>query len=139
MVLIAFFIAVGAYKNWTESIGLSFMIVFLLLRVIIEIISKQQLQSIDQTNDFQTYVEKHQRYFKNRQWIHFVLTPIVYLAYFGGFASLLPVFKAQLSEGFYLYIIMSGVVIFIGLGLFIGYHIRKELQDLQFLNQVLKS
>jgi hypothetical protein len=139
IILISFFISVGAYNNWTESLGLILMIGMLLIRVILELISKQQLQQIDQALNFQSYIEKHKRYFKNRQWIHFVFTPIIYLAYFGGFLAMLPVFKAELSEGFYLYILISGVAVFIVLALFIGFHIRKELLALKFLNATLKE
>jgi len=139
LVLIAFFISVGVYKNWRESIGLSLMIAMLLLRVIVELISKSHLQNIEQTLDFQSYVSKLNHYFKNRRWIHLLLTPLIYVVYFGGFISMFPVFKAQLSEGFYHYILISGGVVFMGLGLFIGYHIRKELKDLLFLKRVLES
>ncbi len=139
IILITFFIYVGAYNNWTESFGLSLMIAMLLLRIIIEFLSKQHLQRIDKTLDFQTYVYKYKRYFKKRQWLHFVITPIIYLTYFGGFVSMLPVFKAELSSGFYLYILISGFVVFIGLAVFIAFHIRKELQDLQFLKHVFES
>jgi hypothetical protein len=52
---------------------------------------------------------------------------------------MLPVFKAELSEGFYLYILISGVAVFIVLALFIGFHIRKELLALKFLNATLKE
>lgn len=137
--LITFFLSVGAYKNWTESLGLSLMIGMLLIRFIIELISKNQLQRIDQTLDFISYVEKHKQYFKNRQWIHFVVTPIIYLTYFGGFISMLPIFKAELSAGFYLYILISGVIVFIGLAVFIGFHIQKELLSLKFLKALINE
>jgi hypothetical protein len=52
---------------------------------------------------------------------------------------MLPVFKAQLSEGFYLYILISGGVVFIGLALFIGFHILKELKALGLIQQILKD
>lgn len=133
IILIAFFISVGAYEDFIESLGLSLMIVMLYFRIVIELISINHLEKIDQTLDFQTYVSKRKRYFKNRKWIHFVFTPIIYLAYFGGFVAMLPVFKAELSSGFYLYILISGVVVFLGLALFIGFHIRKELRELAFL------
>lgn len=139
LVLVFFFFSVGAHHNWSESLGLSLMILMLLLRIAIEVISKHHLQRIDQSLDFETYVVKLKQYFKNRRWIHFVLTPIIYLAYFGGFISMLPVFKAELSEGFYLYILISGVVVFIGLALFIAFHIRKELRDLRFLREALEA
>jgi nitrate/nitrite transporter NarK len=138
-ILLSFFVSVGAYKNMKESIGLSLMIIMLLLRIILELLSKNRLQKIDHTLDFQSYVSQLKTYFKNRRWIHFVFTPIIYLAYFGGFVAMLPVFKRELSSGFYLYILISGVVVFIGLALFIGYHIRKELKALDFLKQLLKQ
>jgi len=139
IVLITFFISVGAYNNWKESLGLSLMITMLVIRVVLELISKNHLQNIDQTLDFQSYVLKLNGYFKNRRWIHFVFTPIIYLVYFGGFVSMLPVFKVELSFAFYLYILISGIVVFVGLAVFIAFHIRKELQDLQFLKHVFES
>ena len=138
LVLGVFYFSVGAHHNWRENIGLSLMIFMLLLRIIIELLSKEHLRQIDQSLDFQTYVDKLQQYYKRRTWIHFVLTPIVYLAYFGGFISMLPVFKVELSEGFYLYILISGVVVFIGLALFITFHILRELWDLRFLREALE-
>ncbi len=137
-VLIGFFLSVGAYKHMMESLGLSLMIIMLLLRIILELMSKNRLQKLDQTLNFQSYVSQLQTYFKNRRWIHFIFTPVIYLAYFGGFVSMLPVFKRELSSGFYLYILISGVVVFIGLAFFIGFHIRKELKALDFLKQILK-
>jgi hypothetical protein len=139
ILLVIFFISVGAYKNWSESFGLSLMIAVLLFRIIIELLSKAKLQGLDKTLDFQTYGYQLQEYYNSRKWIHFVLTPIIYLAYFGGFINMLPVFKAQLSEGFYLYILISGGVVFIGLALFIGFHILKELKALGLIQQILKD
>jgi nitrate/nitrite transporter NarK len=138
-ILISFFVSVGAYKNMMESLGLSLMIIMLLLRVILELMSKNRLQKIDRTLDFQSYVSRLKTYFKNRRWIHFIFTPVIYLAYFGGFVAMLPVFKRELSSGFYLYILISGVVVFIGLALFIGYHIRKELNELKVLKRILEE
>jgi len=139
LVLVFFFFSVGAHQNWSESLGLSLMIFMLLSRISIELFSKHHLQHIDQSLDFQTYVDKLQRYYKMRMWIHYVLTPLIYFAYFGGFVSMLPVFKAELSEGFYLYILISGVVVFIGLALFIVFHIGRELKALELLKQMLKD
>ncbi len=138
-VLIGFFMSVGAYKHMMESLGLSLMIIMLLLRIILELMSKKRLQKIDLTLGFESYVTQLKSYFKNRRWIHFVFTPVIYLAYFGGFVAMLPVFERELSSGFYLNILISGVVVFIGLAFFIGYHIRKELKALDFLNQLLKQ
>jgi hypothetical protein len=138
-ILLGFFVSVGAYKNMIESLGLSLMTIMLLLRIVLELMSKSRLQKIDRTLDFESYVSRLKNYFKNRRWIHFIFTPVIYLAYFGGFVAMLPVFKRELSSGFYLYILISGVVVFIGLALFIGYHIRKELKALDFLNQILKQ
>jgi hypothetical protein len=108
-------------------------------RIALEIKSKIQLHKIDNTLNFKDFVSKHKRYFQNRRWIHFVFTPLIYLLYVGGFVSMLPVFKETLSTGFFLYIQISGVIVFVALALFIAYHIKKELQELRFLNEVLAS
>lgn len=139
LVLVGFYVGVEAYQNFTKSLGLVLMIVMLLVRIALEIKSKFELQNIDSTLSFQDFVANHKNYFKNRQWIHFVFTPLIYLLYFGGFISMLPVFKAHLSNGFFLYIQISGIVVFVGLVIFIAFHIRKELSDHQFLQKVLES
>ena len=139
LILSIFYFSVGAHHNFSKSIGLVLMILMLFSRIALEIKSKIQLHQIDNTLDFKNFVNKHKRYFQNRRWIHFVFTPIIYLLYVGGFVIMLPVFKETLSAGFYLYIQISGVVVFVFLALFIGYHIKKELQALQFLKEVLKG
>jgi hypothetical protein len=115
------------------------MIVMLFTRIALEIKSKYQLQNIDSTVDFQDFVARHKDYFKNRKWIHFVFTPLIYILYAVGFISMLPVFKENLSSGFFLYIQISGIVVFVALAVFIAYHIRKELQELHFLKKILQS
>jgi hypothetical protein len=139
LVLVGFYIGVEAYQDFTKSLGLVLMIVMLFTRIALEIKSKYQLQNIDSTVDFQDFVARHRDYFKNRKWIHFVFTPLIYILYAVGFISMLPVFKENLSSGFFLYIQISGIVVFVVLAVFIAYHIRKELQELHFLKKILQG
>lgn len=139
LILVVFYFSVGAHQNISKSLGLVLMIFMLFSRIALEIKSKIQLHKIDNTLNFKDFVIKHKRYFQNRRWIHFVFTPLIYLLYVGGFVSMLPVFKETLSTGFFLYIQISGVIVFVALAMFIAYHIKKELQELRFLNEVLAS
>jgi hypothetical protein len=50
-----------------------------------------------------------------------------------GFLILLPLFKANLSSGFYTYIVVSSIVVLLVLGLFIGKQMNKELMELRAL------
>jgi len=139
LILVVFYFSIGAHQNISKSLGLVLMIFMLFTRIALEIRSKIQLHKMDSTLNFKDFVSKHKRYFQNRKWIHFVFSPFIYLFYVGGFVSMLPVFKETLSTGFFLYIQISGIVVFVALALFIAYHIKKELQELQFLNEVLRS
>lgn len=139
LILLSFYIWVEAYQDFKKSVGLLVMIIMLLARIALEIRSKFQLQHIDSTLHFLDFVARHKKYLNNRMWIHFVFTPLIYILYAGGFISMLPVFKENLSSGFFLYIQISGMVVFVVLAFFIWYHIKKELQELHFLNKILEN
>lgn len=72
-------------------------------------------------------------YYKTRVNTHLIWTPIIILLYSIGFILLLPAFKANLSSGFYNYIIVSALVMLLLLGMLIFTQIRKELAILREL------
>ena len=46
---------------------------------------------------------------------------------------MLPIFKQQLSAGFYTYIIISSIITFIALAVLIGFQVIKELKIIKSL------
>ena len=134
-VLVFFFIYISAYKNTTLTIGLSLMMGSLLLRVLIESFSMRKLKSMDALMDVNKFKKKLIAYYKNRTRTHYVATPIIVLAYSIGFVILLPLFKKNLSSGFYNYIVISAIVVLLVLGVLIIKTIKEELRELRALQQ----
>ena len=86
--------------------GLELMILVIIVRIILEIISIFQFSKIDFAGSFKNYTEQLLSFYKFRKITHFIITPLIYLSYFWGFISLLPLFKENLSQGFYLYVMV---------------------------------
>lgn len=125
-----------AFSQWnTFNLGLILMISSLLLRIILEFYSlyrkEKQLISMSQKS-YHTYLKK---YYKTRQMINFVITPICILVYVFGFYLLLPYFKNYFSKGFYTYILISG---FLSLVFIIAIIIKSTIKEQNFLRQLRK-
>ena len=131
-----YFIALTGYVNPVFFTGALLMIFSLLLRVLLEYISFSKFQKIDVRADFKTYTEKLAAFYRLRKKIHFIATPLILLAYMGGFILLLPVFKQHFSSGFYYYIVISGIVLAIVFSWFIAKQIKKEMGLLHLLSRV---
>ena len=116
--------------------GLSLMIFSLLLRITLEYMSYRNFQKIDIRADFKTYTARVTQFYSTRKKIHFVITPLMLLTYITGFTLLLPIFRQILSTGFYIYIIVSGALFFIGFAWFMVKQIKKEMLLLHFLRNV---
>lgn len=136
LILVGYFVWIGIYQFNTFSLGLGIMMLMLLLRITLEVVSIRKFKNIKPDSDLLTYAAQLQQFYNWRKRIHFVLTPIIYVTYFIGFAILLPVFKENMSSGFYLYVVISGFAFFIGFGLFIINRIRKEIKLLNFLKAI---
>ena len=117
-------------------IGLQLMIFVLVARVILEIISIIQFYKIDFTADFKNYTKQLMLFYKLRKAIHFILTPIIYIGYIVGFASMLPLFKENFSTGFYIYILVSGFGFLILFSYFLLKVIKKDMKNLDVLKQL---
>ena len=134
-VLIAFFVYIGAYTKSDVAWALGVMIAVLLLRVLIEVLSINKLRKMEVTEDAETFKTNLQHYYKKRLQVHYVLTPLILGAYSFSFWTLLPDFKASLSNGFYTYIVSSALVLLVLFILLIGKEIRKELAALKALQE----
>lgn len=135
IVLIGFFFYISAYKFQTVTIGLLLMIGGLILRIGIEYSSIRGLKRMNASTDTQNFKQQMIRYYKGRTKVHFIVTPLIIIAYCIGFVLLLPSFKATLSSGFYSYIVISSVVLLLVLGFFIVKQIQKELMILNELKR----
>lgn len=133
VVLVAFFFYISAYKVSVVMLGLFLMIASLTVRVVLELYSSKSLKSLNVTLSTLAFKQKLTKHYKNRIRIHYVATPIILALYIVGFVILLPSFKENLSEGFYTYIIISGIVFFMVIVFLIIKTIKKEIQDLKNL------
>jgi hypothetical protein len=112
------------------------MIVMLIVRIILEINSTAKLKSIKPDLSLTDYSQKVKTFYEGRKKIHLILTPIIYISYFLGFTMLLPTFKVNFSNGFYLYCLVSGYGFFFVFGYFLIRQIRKELKLIEFLKGI---
>lgn len=121
--------------NWFAA-GLLIMIVSLLVRIIIEYYSKLSKVSKLMTMDGKHYLRYLQTYYKRRKQIHFIITPVCFGGYLFGLWHLFPYFKTEFSNGFYIYLIVSGSLSLLVIAIIIIVQIRKELR---FLNELKSS
>ncbi len=119
--------------------GLELMILVIVIRIVLEIVSAILFKKIDFTTSFKKHTDQLVAYFKFRKTIHFIFTPIIYLLYIVGFYLLLPLFKTSLSHSFYLYVLISGIVFLTLFSLQLFKIIRKDLNDLKFLQNADKE
>ena len=134
-VLVAFFFYIGAIEGNDVALAIGTMIAVLVIRVLVEFFSINSLRNITTTASIQSFKKSLQKYYRNRIWIHLVLTPILLAVYSYAFWTLLPDFKVSLSEGFYTYIVYSSIVLLIAFTFFIGNEVRKELNVLKELKR----
>ena len=129
---------ISAFKVKMVAFALFMMIGALVIRMTIELISIKNLRRLNITTDMTSFRKKLTTYYVKRKVVHLVLTPILVVLYIVGFIILLPFFKATLSAGFYTYIIVSAMVVFLVLGIIIISQIKKEmavLKELRSLSQ----
>ncbi|WP_166920691.1 hypothetical protein [Flavobacterium poyangense] len=136
IILIFYYVWVGAYKQTLFSLGLGIMISMLLLRIVLEWISVRKLESIKADVSLIEYGKQAHQFYQWRKKIHYIFTPIVYLSYIAGFMFLLPIFKESFSKGFYLYILVSGFGFLLFFGFLMIRIIKKEMRLLDFLKNI---
>lgn len=134
IILIAY--AISCLPNqWNSfSSGLIMMIASIIIRVFLEVITSYRKESKLVSMDNKTYYTYLKKYYTTRLLINYIITPICFISYLYGFYLLLPYFKKQFSQGFYTYIIVSGVVSLLVIAVVIIKSVVKEHQFLKSLN-----
>lgn len=129
--------AITYISNYWNSftLGLTLMISSLAFRLILEFVTiyrkENQLVLLD-NQSFQNYLKK---YLRKRLKINYIITPLCFAIYVFGFIMLLPYFKNEFSEGFYTYIIVSGIISLVVVALIVIYSTIKEHSFLKLLNR----
>ena len=136
IILIAYYIWVGAYKQTVFSFGLGIMITMLVVRIALEWRSARKFENLKTDVPLIEYSRQAQRFYQWRKKIHYIFTPIIYLTYVAGFTLLLPVFKENFSKGFYLYILVSGFGFLLFFGVMLVRIIKREVKLLDFLKNI---
>lgn len=133
LIIYAFYYAFNQMN--TFNLGLILMVTSLTLRIILEFYSlyrkENQLISMTQKS-YHAYLKK---YYKARQMVNYVITPICIAVYIFGFYLLLPYFKKYFSNGFYTYIIVSGVISLIVVIVII---VKSTIKEQRYLKQLHK-
>ncbi len=111
IILIGFFFKISGYSNQQVTLGISFMIGSLLIRIVLEVLSIRNLNKMNMVSQQTDFRNDLLAYYKNRKLVHFLWTPAIISCYVIGFLILLPLFKANLSTGFYTYIVISSIVL----------------------------
>jgi hypothetical protein len=132
-VLIVFFFYIGAMNKKDVALALGAMIAVLVIRVMVELFSRIHLNNLSTVVSIKGFKGKLENYYKGRIWVHAVMTPVLLAIYSYAFWTLLPDFKASLSQGFYTYIVWSSLVLLVFFSFFIYFQIRKEIKVLKEL------
>jgi len=130
VVWVIFAIYVSGYKNNVFLLGISLMIGSLLVRIVLELYSLHKSKKLNFINDAKVFKEDLTRYYSFRKTVHFIITPFSIIVYSVGFVILLPLFKATLSYGFYMYIVVSSILLLLFFAVFIYKQIKNELDKL---------
>ncbi len=134
VLILIFFTFRYAIHQWnTFNLGLILMISSLIIRILLEFYSlyRKEKKLVSMTQDsYHTYLKKH---YKIRQIINYIITPICVAVYIFGFSLLLPYFKKGLSNGFYIYILFSGII---SLSIVIAIIVKNTIKEQRFLKQL---
>ena len=134
IILVGYFIWVGVHKLNGFTIGLTIMICVIIMRVTLEWISVIKFNAIKPDTSLKEFSNKMQQFYSWRKRIHWIFIPI-YILYIIGFTMMLPSFKENLSQGMYVYVIISGYGSLIVFALFIISFIKREVKLLDYLKK----
>ncbi len=126
------------YDMTTSSpalLGSGLMMVSLLLRIGVEYGSYCLFRGIKRHADLRTCLEQTRSFLRVRKGIQWGVTPLSLGSYVGGFILLLPYVRAEVSGGFYGYIILSGLLSLVVISVIIYRQIRRELHLLAQLKE----
>lgn len=135
-VLIWYFILYLKTPNTNIKISAGLMIGSILCRITVEVISHWQLYHIDFKQSLKDYTQQFTKFYIFRNRIYFFVTPVTMLLYSLGFMYLLPDLQANMSKGWYLYILISGVIFLVGFSVFLFWNIKREMRILIQIKQI---
>ncbi len=138
-ILIWYFMFYLGLSNSAIQLSAALMIGSILCRVCVEMISHWQLHQIDFTQSLKDYIHQFTRFYTFRIRINFFFTPLTMLLYSYGFIHLLPSLKAHVTEGWYWYILISGLGFLLGFLLFLYWYVKREMLILQEMKAVEES
>ncbi len=117
----------------------SLMIGLLLTRIALEWYSYVSLKKVSFALTVKEQITRTEQFYARRKQINFILTPLIFVAYWAAFYYLAPLFEANLSHGMYTYVMVSGVVLFVGLAVLIYSSIKQEIKALNKMRSYLSS
>lgn len=126
-------------SNTTVQLSAALMIGSMLCRVGVEMISHWQLYQIDFTQSLKDCTQQFMRFYIFRIRVNFFFTPLAMLLYSYGFIHLLPSLKAHVTEGWYWYILITGVGFLFGFSVFLFWHVKSEIRILQKMKALEES
>jgi len=112
------------------------MIIPLVFRIGLEGISIFKKQSKLVEMDSKAYHSYLKQYYKYRKVINYIITPICFAIYVYGLSLLFPFFKKEFSQGFYTYLLFSGVISLLIIAAII---IRGILKENTFYKEILRD
>lgn len=115
------------------------MILLLLIRIGLEWNSYKTLNKLSFTTDTRQLVAQTEKFYAQRKQVNLILSPLIFLAYWGVFYFLEAPFKEALSNAMYQYVMISGIVLFIGLAVIITRSIRQEMAILDKMRSYLRA
>lgn len=135
IVLISYFFYISAYKYNGPLLGMTLLIGVVLTRIFIEIRSQQKLRKINVLLSFVDFKEQLIAYYQKRKILAYRTIPVLLVLYNIGFVIMCFYFYQYLSRGFFYYIVISYVVSFIVLFIFIRKQVLAELEILKTLQE----
>jgi hypothetical protein len=133
IILIVFFFYISAYKFSGTLLGMSLLIAVIVIRVFIEVQSRQKLKKINHLLSLEDFKAQLIQYYENRKKLTFTTIPILLIIYNIGVGIMMYYFYQYLSRGFFYYVLISYIVSFVILFYFIRKQVLNELNILKNL------
>ncbi len=137
LVLLGYMLVYKTYAIRILFICNNLMVLLLVVRIALEWDSYRTLNKVSFTATTRKLVSQTEKFYAKRKLVNFILSPLIFLTYWGVFYFLEPSFKVTLSNGMYKYIMVSGFILFIGLAFIIFRSIRREMTVLNKMRNYL--
>lgn len=137
--LVGYMVVYKTYAVQILFICNTMMILLLLIRIGLEWNSYRTLNKLSFTTNTRQLVAQTEKFYTQRKQVNFILSPLIFLTYWGVFYFLEAPFKEALSNAMYQYIMISGIVLFIGLAVIISRSIRQEMAILDKMKSYLSA